>query len=94
MIPSASFVQPNFMAHSPHPRVAVGQREAPASPPTAPSKELQVFANPQPERDYLIEFAVPEFTCNCPMTGQPHFEQFRIQIVPDRSCIDLKSLKM
>jgi 7-cyano-7-deazaguanine reductase len=70
------------------------QREMPANPPTAPSKELHVFPNPAPERDYVIRFHVPEFTCNCPLTGQPDFAHFTIEMVADRLCVELKSLKM
>jgi 7-cyano-7-deazaguanine reductase len=70
------------------------QRQAPAVPPTLPSKDLQVFANPAPERDYVIEFEVPEFTCNCPLTGQPDFAQFHIEMVADKLCVELKSLKL
>jgi 7-cyano-7-deazaguanine reductase len=66
----------------------------PANPPTAPSKELHVFDNPAPERDYVIEFDVPEFTCLCPLTGQPDFAQFRIEMIAERLCVELKSLKM
>ncbi len=72
----------------------LNQRLAPAKPPTAPSKALQVFANPAPERDYLIQFQVPEFTCHCPLTGQPDFAHFTIEMVCDRLCIELKSLKL
>ncbi|KAB2876333.1 MAG: NADPH-dependent 7-cyano-7-deazaguanine reductase QueF [Burkholderiaceae bacterium] len=70
------------------------ERAKPAAPPSAPSKELQVFANPAPERDYVIRFDVPEFTCLCPLTGQPDFAHFTIEIVPDRLCVELKSLKL
>jgi 7-cyano-7-deazaguanine reductase len=70
------------------------QRPQPATPPSAPSKDLQVFPNPAPERDYLIQFTLPEFTCLCPLTGQPDFAHFRIEMVCDRLCIELKSLKM
>jgi 7-cyano-7-deazaguanine reductase len=70
------------------------QRPAPALPPSAPSKDLQVFPNPAPERDYVIRFDVPEFTCLCPLTGQPDFAHFTIEIVADRLCVELKSLKM
>ena len=45
------------------------QRQVPATPPSAPSKALQVFANPAPQRDYTIRFAIDEFTCLCPLTG-------------------------
>ena len=70
------------------------RRVAPATPPTAPSKALQVFANPAPARDYVIRFDVPEFTCLCPLTGQPDFAHFTIEIVADRLCVELKSLKL
>ena len=70
------------------------QRAKPATPPSAPSKQLHVFANPAAGRDYLIRFELPEFTCLCPLTGQPDFAQFRIEMVCDRLCVELKSLKM
>ncbi len=72
----------------------LAERPLPPNPPTAPSKDLQVFANPSPGRDYLLQFDVPEFTCLCPLTGQPDFAHFAIDIVPDRLCVELKSLKM
>ena len=71
----------------------LNQRLAPAVPPSAPNRELQVFANPAPERDYVIRFEVPEFTCLCPLTGQPDFANFTIQIVADKLCVETKSLK-
>jgi 7-cyano-7-deazaguanine reductase len=55
---------------------------------------LQVFPNPAPERDYVIRFDVPEFTCLCPLTGQPDFAHFTIEIVADKLCVELKSLKL
>ncbi|MBK1612004.1 NADPH-dependent 7-cyano-7-deazaguanine reductase QueF [Rubrivivax gelatinosus] len=75
-------------------RTPARQRTAPAVPPTQPSKELQVFPNPAPERDYVIRFDVPEFTCLCPLTGQPDFAHFGIEIVADKLCVELKSLKL
>jgi 7-cyano-7-deazaguanine reductase len=69
-------------------------RQAPAVPPTAPSRTLDTFANPNPERDYVIEFVIPEFTCNCPLTGQPDFAHFTIHMIADAKCIELKSLKL
>ncbi len=59
-----------------------------------PSKQLETFANPSQERDYEIRFDCPEFTCLCPLTGQPDFATFRISYVPDELCIELKSLKL
>ena len=70
------------------------QRQAPLNPPTAPSKELQVFPNPAARRDYVIQFQIPEFTCHCPLTGQPDFAHLTIDMVADRLCVELKSLKM
>ena len=61
---------------------------------TQPSRELDTFANPQPERDYTISMKLPEFTCLCPMTGQPDFATLHLQYVPDRLCVELKSLKL
>lgn len=62
--------------------------------PTQATKHLQTFPNPNPERDYLIHTEVPEFTCLCPLTGQPDFAIFKIDTIPDQLCIELKSLKM
>jgi len=62
--------------------------------PTKPSKELETFDNPTPERDYTIRIRLPEFTCLCPKTGQPDFATLDLEYVPEKSCIELKSLKM
>jgi 7-cyano-7-deazaguanine reductase len=62
--------------------------------PSQPTRDLQTFANPKPERDYEIRFETEEFTCVCPMTGQPDFASLRIQYVPDKLCVELKSLKL
>jgi len=70
------------------------QRVVPSAPPSAPCRELHVFPNPSPGRDYLIQFQIPEFTCFCPLTGQPDFAHFTIDCVADELCIELKSLKM
>jgi len=59
-----------------------------------PPKELETFPNPEPGRDYTIDFTCPEFTCLCPRTGQPDFATFRISYVPDETCVELKSLKL
>ncbi len=61
---------------------------------TQPSTTLETFPNPEPGRDYVIEFHCPEFTCVCPKTGQPDFAEFRITYVPDAACVELKSLKL
>lgn len=57
-------------------------------------ERLETFPNPKPERDYLIEHTCPEFTALCPKTGQPDFATLVIRYVPDRRCVELKSLKM
>jgi len=62
--------------------------------PNEPSKELLTFPNPSPERDYTVRITVPEFTCLCPLTGQPDFANFVIEYVPEASNVELKSLKM
>ena len=61
---------------------------------TQPSKQLEVFDNPQTDRDYTIRISVPEFTCLCPKTGQPDFATLEIEYVPNKSCVELKALKM
>ncbi|PIW65737.1 MAG: NADPH-dependent 7-cyano-7-deazaguanine reductase QueF [Candidatus Omnitrophica bacterium CG12_big_fil_rev_8_21_14_0_65_45_16] len=62
--------------------------------PTQPTKQLEIFANPKPDRDYMIRFECPEFTCVCPKTGQPDFATIRIEYTPDELCVELKSLKL
>jgi 7-cyano-7-deazaguanine reductase len=59
-----------------------------------PTRNLETFPNPSPDRDYEIAFDAPEFTCLCPLTGQPDFAHFRIRYVPDQKCVELKSLKL
>ena len=61
---------------------------------TQPSRELELFPNPQPERDYTIRISIPEFTCLCPKTGQPDFATLLLEYIPDQQCVELKSLKM
>jgi 7-cyano-7-deazaguanine reductase len=62
--------------------------------PSRPSKRLQTFRNPSPQRDYRIRMTLPEFTCLCPLTGQPDFAVLELEYVPDRLCVELKSLKL
>ncbi|MEE8482610.1 MAG: preQ(1) synthase [Acidiferrobacterales bacterium] len=62
--------------------------------PTKPSKQLETFDNPHPERDYTIEIETPEFTCLCPKTGQPDFASIFLDYIPDQKCVELKSLKL
>ncbi len=61
---------------------------------TQPSKSLETFANPNSGREFTIRIKVPEFTCLCPMTGQPDFASFDIEYIPDELCVELKSLKL
>jgi len=56
--------------------------------------QLETFVNPNPERDYSINFTCPEFTCLCPKTGQPDFATIKISYIPDKLCVELKSLKL
>ena len=63
--------------------------------PTSPEQAtLETFANPHPERDYQVTFDCPEFTSLCPVTRQPDFATIRIEYVPDRTCLESKSLKI
>lgn len=62
--------------------------------PKQPAKTLETFANPAPRRDYQIHMEIPEFTCLCPKTGQPDFATLILDYVPDKLCVELKSLKL
>ena len=55
---------------------------------------LETFDNPQKKNDYLIKMDIPEFTCICPLTSQPDFAEFYLEYVPDKLCVELKSLKL
>jgi 7-cyano-7-deazaguanine reductase len=59
-----------------------------------PSKTLETFENPAPERDYTIRIQIPEFTCLCPKTGQPDFATIGLEYIPEALCVELKSLKL
>ena len=62
--------------------------------PSTPSTHLATFPNPQPRRDFRIHMEIPEFTCLCPVTGQPDFATLYLDYVPGRACVELKSLKL
>jgi len=62
--------------------------------PSKPARTLEAVANPHPDRDYEVAMALPEFTCLCPITGQPDFATIRIRYVPDHHLVELKSLKL
>ena len=62
--------------------------------PSAPAKIIETFPNPAPQRDYRIHMEIPEFTCLCPKTGQPDFAVLTLDYVPDKLCVELKSLKL
>ena len=61
---------------------------------TSPAQTLETFDNPNPERDYVIQIQINEFTCLCPKTGQPDFATLLLEYVPDQRCVELKSLKL
>ena len=61
--------------------------------PSSPSKKLEIFDNPNTERDFVIQIDMPEFTCLCPMTGQPDFATLELEYIADKLCIELKALK-
>jgi 7-cyano-7-deazaguanine reductase len=58
------------------------------------TKALETFPNPAPGRDFAIHMQIPEFTCLCPKTGQPDFATLFLDYIPDRACVELKSLKL
>jgi 7-cyano-7-deazaguanine reductase len=62
--------------------------------PSTPIRQLETFENPAPERDYVVHIEVPEFTCLCPLTGQPDFATVVIDYIPDKRNVELKSLKL
>jgi len=62
--------------------------------PSQPTKSLETFDNPQPNRDYQIHMEIPEFTCLCPKTGQPDFATLFLDYIADQRCVELKSLKL
>jgi 7-cyano-7-deazaguanine reductase len=62
--------------------------------PTRPSKKLEAFPNRSPGRYYLVTLETEEFTCLCPVTGQPDFAKINIQYVPDENIVESKSLKL
>jgi 7-cyano-7-deazaguanine reductase len=65
-----------------------------AKPTAQPTKELETFPNPNPNRDFHIHMEIPEFTCLCPKTGQPDFAVIYLDYIPDQLCVELKSLKL
>lgn len=68
--------------------------EKPEKSEKSDNRNLETFPNPSPDRDYVIRFETPEFTCLCPRTGQPDFATIRVEYVPDKLCVELKSFKL
>lgn len=62
--------------------------------PSKPSQKLETFPNPEPARDYLVHIEIPEFTCLCPLTGQPDFATLSLDYVPEKKNLELKALKL
>src|SRR5678815_5130808 len=60
----------------------------------SPRTILDRFPNPRPQRDYEVKFVFPEFTSMCPVTGQPDFATITLAYVPDKLCVEMKSLKL
>lgn len=75
-------------------REAGAQSKSKATPRSAGFALLETFPNPAPQRDYIIRHVQPEFTSLCPKTGQPDFGTVTIEYVADRTCVELKSLKL
>lgn len=62
--------------------------------PSQPSKQLETFPNPQASRDYVVHIEIPEFTCLCPLTGQPDFAHLTVDYIPEKKNLELRSLKL
>jgi 7-cyano-7-deazaguanine reductase len=87
--------QPPQPPHPSHPPVHLGHRSVLTDAQIAdPRMILDTFENPRPGRDYQIKFVSSEFTSVCPVTGQPDFATITIDYVPDRLCVEMKSLKL
>ncbi|MDR0933260.1 MAG: preQ(1) synthase [Victivallales bacterium] len=71
--------------------LSASEHNYPASPDAA---KLETFENLYADRDYIIEFDCPEYTSLCPVTGQPDFGHILIRYVPDKKCVESKSLKL
>jgi 7-cyano-7-deazaguanine reductase len=61
---------------------------------TQPVKKLETFPNHHPDRNYTVTLQTEEFTCVCPMTGQPDYAKLKIQYIPDKKIVESKSLKL
>ena len=77
-----------------HPRLTLLKRSVQSYPDSPDKAELEAFENAHPKRDYWVHFDCPEFTCLCPITGQPDFGHITIQYIPNRLCLESKSLKL
>ena len=56
--------------------------------------QLELWPNPNPERNYTVEITFPEFTCLCPRSGYPDFATIYIKYIPDQHIVELRSLKL
>jgi 7-cyano-7-deazaguanine reductase len=77
-----------------HSRLTLLRPHAQAFPDSPDKARLEAFKNTHPKRDYWIHFDCPEFTSICPITGQPDFGHITLRYVPDRLCLESKSLKL
>ena len=72
----------------------MNQNSLGGKPTAQPTKILETFENPNAKRDIHIHMQIPEFTCLCPKTGQPDFATLYLDYIPDKTCVELKSLKL
>ena len=72
----------------------MNQNSLGGKPTAQPTKTLETFENPNVKRDIHIHMQIPEFTCLCPKTGQPDFATLYLDYIPDKTCVELKSLKL
>ena len=82
------------LSHAAKKKTTTSRALVPRKQAAAPTRVLETFPNPRPGRDFVIRFECEEFTCVCPMTGQPDFATIRIEYIPETLCVELKSLKL
>lgn len=59
-----------------------------------PKKDLEIWENPNPEKNYIIKISLPEFTALCPRSGYPDFATIHLEYIPDKLVVELKAIKL
>ena len=84
----------NYLPNTDSDKIRAANYHKESQKPMQLNHDLEVFPNPNPEQDYTVRIEIPEFTCLCPVTGQPDFANLLLEYVPDSKCVELKSLKL